>query len=86
MRRLANTPEALVGLGILALLATMALTAPLLFPGDPLAIKGAPLLPPFQDWALPLGGGLESAGTKKSGISGWVGSTRYFSKSRSPSA
>lgn len=55
MRRLANTPEALVGLGILALLATMALTAPLLFPGDPLAIKGAPLLPPFQDWALPLG-------------------------------
>ncbi len=55
MRRLANTPEALVGLGILALLATMALTAQLLFPGDPLAIKGAPLLPPFQDWALPLG-------------------------------
>lgn len=55
MKRLAHVPEALVGFGILALLMVMALAASTLFPGDPLAIKGAPLLPPFQDWSLPLG-------------------------------
>ena len=31
------------------------------------------------------GGATDSSGTKKSGISGSVGSTRYLSKSRSPS-
>src|SRR5207245_7302651 len=58
MRRLLRsfrTPEAIAGASILALLAAMALAAPLLFPGDPQAIAGPALLPPFQDWSLPLG-------------------------------
>lgn len=53
--RLFRSPEAVAGFAILGLLAAMALAAPLLFPGDPLAIAGQPLLRPFQDWALPLG-------------------------------
>lgn len=55
LRRLFRAPEAVAGFAILGLLATMALTAPLLFPGDPLAIAGQPLTRPFHDWALPLG-------------------------------
>ncbi|GAA2825475.1 peptide/nickel transport system permease protein [Aminobacter aminovorans] len=54
-RRLFRTPEAVAGFAILGLLGLMALAAPMLFPGDPLAIAGQPLLRPFQDWALPLG-------------------------------
>ncbi len=54
-RRFLRTPEGAAGAVILAALAIMALLAPSLFPGDPQAIAGAPLLPPFQDWALPLG-------------------------------
>lgn len=53
--RLFRSPEAVAGFAILGLLAAMALAAPLLFAGDPLAIAGQPLLRPFQDWALPLG-------------------------------
>lgn len=55
LRRLFRSPEAVAGFVILGLLGLMALAAPLLFPGDPLAIAGQPLLRPFQDWALPLG-------------------------------
>lgn len=55
LARLFRTPEAVAGFAILGLLVAMALLAPLLFPGDPLAIAGQPLLRPFQDWALPLG-------------------------------
>lgn len=55
LSRLFRTPEAVAGFAILGLLGLMALAAPLLFPGDPLAIAGQPLLRPFQDWALPLG-------------------------------
>lgn len=55
LSRLFRTPEAIAGFAILGLLVAMALLAPLLFPGDPLAITGQPLLRPFQDWALPLG-------------------------------
>lgn len=54
LSRLFRTPEA-AGLVILGLLVAMAVAAPWLFPRDPLAIAGQPLLPPFQDWALPLG-------------------------------
>ncbi len=54
-RRFLRTPEGAAGAVILAALAIMALLAPSLFPGDPQAIAGAPLLPPFQDRALPLG-------------------------------
>ena len=53
--RFLATPEAVAGTVILALLAAMALAAPLLFPGDPLRIAGPALTPPFQDWSLPLG-------------------------------
>jgi peptide/nickel transport system permease protein len=55
LSRLFRTPEAAAGLVILGLLVAMAVAAPWLFPRDPLAIAGQPLLPPFQDWALPLG-------------------------------
>lgn len=54
-RRLLRSPEAAVGFGLLAVLALMALAAPLLFPQDPLSIAGPPLLAPFEDWTLPLG-------------------------------
>ena len=47
--------EGLTGLLLLVLLALAALAAPMLFPGDPLAIVGAPLTPPFADAAHPLG-------------------------------
>ncbi|TIM27702.1 MAG: ABC transporter permease [Mesorhizobium sp.] len=55
LRRFLRTPEAVAGAIILVALFAMALTAPLFFPGDPQAIAGPALLPPFQDWSLPLG-------------------------------
>ncbi|MBT1160069.1 ABC transporter permease [Aminobacter anthyllidis] len=55
LRRLFRTPEAVAGFAILGCLVLMVLLAPVLFPRDPLSIAGAPLLRPFQDWALPLG-------------------------------
>jgi len=55
LARLLRTPEAIAGLAILGLLGAMAVAAPWLFPRDPLAIAGQPLLRPFQDWAVPLG-------------------------------
>ncbi|MEQ9248080.1 MAG: ABC transporter permease, partial [Nitratireductor sp.] len=51
--RLLRSPEGVAGLCLLVLLAAMALAAPLLFPGDPLAIVGRPLTAPFTDAALP---------------------------------
>lgn len=55
LRRLFRSQEAVAGFAILACLLLMALSAPLLFPRDPLSIAGPALLRPFQDWALPLG-------------------------------
>jgi peptide/nickel transport system permease protein len=55
VRRFLTTWEGAAGAVILAVLGLIALLAPALFPGDPLAISGAPLLPPFHDWAHPLG-------------------------------
>jgi peptide/nickel transport system permease protein len=46
---------ALIGATLLLLLATVAALAPLLAPGDPLDMVARPLLPPFADWAHPLG-------------------------------
>jgi len=54
-RRFLRSPEGVTGLVMILFLATVALTAPLLFPGDPLAIAGPPLLHPFVDPAFPLG-------------------------------
>lgn len=54
-RRLLRSPAGVAGLALLGLLALAALCAPLIFPGDPLAIAGPPLTPPFTDPAFPLG-------------------------------
>jgi len=51
---LAN-PNALFGLGFLALVVVAAFSASLLFPGDPLAMVARPFLWPGQDPAYPLG-------------------------------
>jgi len=55
LRRFLSTPEGMAGGLILLVLLMIALLAPFLFPQNPLAISGAPLLPPFEDWAHPLG-------------------------------
>ena len=55
LRATIATGEGAVGLAVLGCLAFAALAAPLLFPGDPLAIAGPALLPPFSDPAHPLG-------------------------------
>ena len=52
---LARRPEAVLGAAVLAVLLFCALLAPALSPGDPLAIVGRPLTPPFTDAGLPLG-------------------------------
>jgi peptide/nickel transport system permease protein len=52
---LRHHPPALIGVAILASVALLALLAPLLFPGDPLAITGEPFLWPFASIAHPLG-------------------------------
>lgn len=54
-RRFLHSPEGMAGLVILLILAGAALLAPVLFPGDPLALAGRPLLRPFQNPDLPLG-------------------------------
>lgn len=53
--RFLRSPEGMAGLVLLLLPVLAALGAPLLFPGDPLAIAGPALTPPFSDPALPLG-------------------------------
>ncbi|MFN4099356.1 MAG: ABC transporter permease, partial [Pararhodobacter sp.] len=55
LERLLRRPGGLAGLILLALMGALALTASLLFPGDPLAIAGRPMLAPFTDAGLPLG-------------------------------
>lgn len=55
MRRFWTSFEGATGGGLLVLLALAALLAPWLFPGDPQAIVGAPLLPLFREAGLPLG-------------------------------
>jgi len=55
LRAMILTGEGAAGLGVLTCLVLAALTAPLFFPGDPLAIVGPPLVSPFSDTAYPLG-------------------------------
>lgn len=55
LKRLLRSPAGMAGLVLLALLVLAAVSAPFLFPGDPLAIAGSPLTPPFTDPAFPLG-------------------------------
>lgn len=53
--RLGRSRSGLAGLALLGLFALLALLAPVLFPGDPLALAGPPLLRPLADPAHPLG-------------------------------
>jgi peptide/nickel transport system permease protein len=55
VRRFLGTPEGIVGALLLLGFVLIALSAPLVFPRDPLSIAGPALLRPFQDWSLPLG-------------------------------
>jgi len=55
LKRFLRSPEGVVGFGVLAALALLALFATVLFPGDPQRIAGPALLAPFVDPALPLG-------------------------------
>ncbi|MEZ1314426.1 ABC transporter permease [Pseudomonas fluorescens] len=55
LRRFAGNPTAIGGLLFLLLVSVLALIAPLLFPGDPLAMEADALLWPGQDWHYPLG-------------------------------
>jgi peptide/nickel transport system permease protein len=55
LQAMLRSGEGAAGLVLLALLVLVALAAPLVYPGDPLAIAGPPLLPPFVDAAHPLG-------------------------------
>jgi peptide/nickel transport system permease protein len=48
LKALARNPSAAVGLAILALVLVLALLAPLIFPGSPWDLKGAPFQPPGQ--------------------------------------
>lgn len=53
--RFLRSPEAVAGTLLLTALGALALLAPILFPGDPLAIAGAPLTAPFTEPAHWLG-------------------------------
>ncbi len=55
LRALLRNPSALAGALLLLTMATLALLAPWLFPGDPLDMVAAPLLWPGQDPTVPLG-------------------------------
>ncbi|MBX3596555.1 MAG: ABC transporter permease [Rhizobiaceae bacterium] len=55
VKRFLSTGETRAGLALLLPLLAFALLAPAMFPGDPMAIVGEPLLRPFQNSAFPLG-------------------------------
>jgi peptide/nickel transport system permease protein len=54
LKSFVHHPTGMIGLIILSAVIILALTAPLLFPGDPWDMVGAPFQPPFSD-GLPLG-------------------------------
>jgi peptide/nickel transport system permease protein len=53
--RFLRSPEGVIGALVLTLLGLVALLAPILIAGDPLAIVATPLTAPFADPAVPLG-------------------------------
>ena len=55
LRRFRHSREGLAGVLLLTPIVLAALLAPWLSPGDPQAMAGPSLLPPFQDAAFPLG-------------------------------
>ena len=48
-------PAAMTGLLLLVVVSALALLAPWVYPGDPLAMVARPLLWPGESWAHPLG-------------------------------
>ncbi|KXG85298.1 ABC transporter permease [Agrobacterium bohemicum] len=50
-----RSPEGLIGFLVLLTIAAAGISAPFLFPKDPLSIVGAPLIAPFTNPALPFG-------------------------------
>ncbi|CDP51470.1 Putative glutathione transporter, permease compone nt [Devosia sp. DBB001] len=55
LRIFLRNPNALFGIAFLGLVVLLALLAPVLFPGDPLAMVAKPFVWPFVDAAYPLG-------------------------------
>jgi peptide/nickel transport system permease protein len=55
VKRYFRSPAAVIGLILLLVVIAMALSAGILFPRDPLALAGRPLLWPFSDPRFPLG-------------------------------
>lgn len=55
LRRFRHSREGLAGVLLLAPIVLVAVLAPWLSPGDPQAMAGPALLPPFEDAAFPLG-------------------------------
>ncbi|MBS1166888.1 MAG: peptide transporter permease [Proteobacteria bacterium] len=55
LRRLLSSPTGAIGAALLSVIASAALLAPWISPGDPLSIAGPALLAPFSDPALPFG-------------------------------
>lgn len=55
LRRFAASIDGMVGAGLIAVLAAVAVLAPVFYPGDPLSIVGSPMTRPFVEWATPLG-------------------------------
>lgn len=54
-RAFVRNPAAMAGVALLVFMAALALSAPLLYPGDPLDMVATPLLWPGQDADFPLG-------------------------------
>ncbi|KAA3511476.1 ABC transporter permease [Agrobacterium rosae] len=55
LRQIPRSPEGLIGLLVLLIIAAAGIAAPFLFPKDPLTIVGAPLIAPFTNPTLPFG-------------------------------
>ncbi|MEQ8306073.1 MAG: ABC transporter permease [Hoeflea sp.] len=55
IRRFVSSPEGVVGALLLMSLVLAAVLGPFILPGDPAALVGRPLLPPFADASFPLG-------------------------------
>lgn len=55
LARFFGRPAGMVGAALLGVVVLAAVLAPLIAPGDPLAMAGRPLLQPFTDWRFPLG-------------------------------
>ncbi|SCX11276.1 Stage 0 sporulation protein KC [Agrobacterium sp. DSM 25558] len=55
LRQVSRSPEGLISLLVLLVIVAAGISAPFLFPKDPLSIVGAPLIAPFTNPTLPFG-------------------------------